>query len=124
MRAVIVVLVVVLIVCFLGFVVYNASERVNINKQPFAQGTFHNVALAEVVFWALAAGVVLSTLVFLLIYIRQSVQLHSSRKRVRALESEVTLLRNRPIEESAELLKGADNRSRELKNPFDEGGQA
>ncbi len=121
MRAILVVLTVVLIVCFLAFVVYNAGERVNVNKQPFAQGQFHNVALAEVVFWAFVGGVILSLLVFVMIYIRQSVQLRASRKRIRALEGEVTILRNRPIEESAELLKGADLKSENFKSPFAKG---
>jgi hypothetical protein len=59
-------------------------------------------------------------LVFLLIYIRQSVQLHSVRRRVRALEGEVTILRNRPIEESADLLKGADLKASTTASPFEE----
>ena len=121
MRAVLVVLVIVLIVCFLAFVVYNAGQRVDVSKQPFAQGQFHNVALAEVAFWAFVGGAVLSLLVFVTVYIRQSVQLRSAKKRIRALEGEVTILRNRPIEESAELMKGADRRSEELKSPFEKG---
>jgi len=121
MRAFLVVLIVALILCFLAFVVYNASERVDVNKQPFAQGQFHSVALAEVVFWAFVGGVILSLMVFITIYVRQSVQLRSARKRIRALEGEVTILRNRPIEESAELLKGADLKSGDLKSPFEKG---
>ena len=118
MRAVVTILVVVLIVCFLAFVVYNSAQRVDVNKQPFAQGTYHNVALAEVVFWAFVAGVALALLVFLLMYIKQSVQLRAARRRVRALEGEVTILRNRPIEESAELLKGVDLKSDDMTLPF------
>lgn len=118
MRAVLVIVAAALIICFLAFVVYNASERVDVNKQPFAQGIFHNVALAEVVFWALVAGVLLSTLMFVMMYIKQSVQLHSCRKRVRALESEVTILRNRPIEESVGLLDGADKKAEVFRSPF------
>ena len=120
MRPVLVILAAAVIICFLAFVVYNAGERVDINKQPFAQGQFHNVALAEVVFWALSAGVVLSLFMFIMIYIKQSVQLRSARKRIRALEGEVTILRNRPIEESVELLEGADLKSADYKSPFGE----
>ena len=100
--------VIVLAVCFMIFSLNNADERVNVNKEPFADGKFHNVALAEVVFWSLAAGVLLSAFLFLIGYIGQSYQLRTTRRRIRALENEVTLLRNRPIEESADLLKGLD----------------
>jgi uncharacterized membrane protein YciS (DUF1049 family) len=121
-RAIVIILVVAFVVCFMAFVVYNSNhdQRVDVHKQPFASGTFHNVALAEIVFWSFLSGVLLTVLVFLLIYIRQSVQLHSVRRRVRALEGEVTILRNRPIEESADLLKGADLKASTTASPFEE----
>ena len=118
MRAVLVILAIVLIICFLAFVVYNAGERVEIHKQPFAKGTYHDVALAEVVFWSLVAGVLLAMLLFMVIYVRQSMHLRASRKRIRALESEVTILRNRPIEESAGLLEGADHKPVDYSSHF------
>ena len=82
--------------------------------------TFVNVELVEVVFWAFASGVVLSLLLFITTYIKLSLQIHTMKKRVLALESEVTILRNRPIEESASLLSGLDKQSEESSPLLDE----
>ena len=121
MRAILIVFVVAFVICFMfmSFAAKHADQRVDIHKQPFADGTFSNVALAEVVLWSFVAGTLMSTVIFMLAYVKQSVQMRGCRKRIRALEGEVTILRNRPIEESAELLKGADLRSEELQSPFD-----
>ena len=120
MRAVVIVVIAIFVICFMAFVVYNSNDdqRVDIHKRPFADGTFHNVALAEVVFWSFISGLMLCALVFVLVYIRQSMALHTSRRRIKALEGEVTVLRNRPIEESADLLKGVDRKSDNLASPF------
>ncbi len=119
MRAIIVVLVIALILCCFAFISHNNDERVNVNKQPFADGAYMNVALAEVVFWAFAAGSLLSLFIFIMIYIKQTVLYRSARRRIKALEAEVTILRNRPIEESADLIKGADLKAQRLNSPFD-----
>lgn len=119
MRVVVIVLVVIMALGFMAFATYNASERVDVSKRPFADGVFKSVALPEVVLWSFMAGVFLSMLVFLLVYLRQSVQLRAARRRIRSLEGEVTVLRNRPIEESADLLKGADEKAQKASSPFE-----
>jgi hypothetical protein len=59
-----------------------------------------------------------SLVMFASTFIRLSVDVRGGRKRVQALEGEVAVLRNRPIEDSADLLKGADRADPELESPF------
>lgn len=108
-RAVIIALVVVVIIAF-GYNNFGADQTVDVHLEPF-YNDFANVPLVTVVFWAFVAGVMLSLLMFVSMYIKLSVQNRASRKRIKALENEVSILRNRPIEESAELLRGADQQS-------------
>lgn len=104
------ILIVFVIVCVVAFAYHNSSpaETVNVNL-IFAK--YIEVPLVIVVFWSFMSGLLVSLLIFILVYLRQSVQIHGLYKQVRALESEVTALRNRPIEESAELLKGEDEKA-------------
>lgn len=104
------ILIVFVIVCVVAFAFYNSSpaETVNVDL-VFAK--YIEVPLVIVVFWSFMSGLLVSLLIFILVYLRQSVQIHGLHKNVRALESEVTALRNRPIEESAELLKGEDEKT-------------
>lgn len=97
------VLVTIIVLAIVTFAIYNVQldQRVDIN---LVWKTFSGVAAIEVVFWSFACGVVLSLLVFISVYIRMAVTLRTSRRQIKALESEVTVLRNRPIEESAEML--------------------
>jgi len=117
-RAVLVLLLLLLVVAF-AYKNFGGHQVVDVNLQPLFSN-YVNVPLVTVVFWAFLGGSILSMLLFVTIYIKQSVNIHSSRRRIRDLESEVTILRNRPIEESADLLKGADRRSEEMKSPFNE----
>jgi hypothetical protein len=71
-----------------------------------------------VVFWSFVAGMILSLILFILIYVRQAVQIRGLQKVIRSLENEVTVLRNRPIEESADLLKGQDEKRINLRSPL------
>jgi hypothetical protein len=105
----------------IGFAYNNMGDNhtVNVNLRPVGPN-LQDVQLNVVVFWSMATGVMLSVLLFITIYIRQTVDNHAFKKRIKALESEVAILRNRPIEESADLLKGADARLAELKSPFAE----
>ena len=104
------ILIVFVIVCVVAVALYNSSpaETVNVDL-VFAK--YIEVPLVIVVFWSFMSGLLVSLLIFILVYLRQSVQIHGLHKNVRALESEVTALRNRPIEESAELLKGKDEKT-------------
>lgn len=115
-RAVLIVAILILIV---GFVFNNNSpdQTVDIHLRPVL-GDYADVPLLTVVFWAFLGGVLVSLLLFITMYVKQTVDGHAARKRIRALESEVAILRNRPIEESVELLRGADSRIADLKSPF------
>jgi len=113
------VLVLLLLLAVVG-VAYNnfgANQIVDVRLEPLLPN-YMDVPLVTVVFWSLVTGAVLSLFLFVSIFIKQSVQVHSARKRIKQLESEVTILRNRPIEESAELIKGADRKQDELESPF------
>ena len=115
------VLVLVLLILVVGFAYNNMGpdQKVAVHLQPLF-ANYIDVPLVTIVFWAFVGGAILSMLLFVSIYVKLSVQAHAARKRIRALEGEVTILRNRPIEESAELLKGADRMKDEEASPFAE----
>lgn len=115
-RAVLLVLLILVIVAF-AFNNFSPEQTVDVNFQPF-YNNYVGVPLVTVVFWSLAAGAILSLLLFITVYIKLSVQVHTSRKRVKALEEEVSILRNRPIEESAELLRGDDTQGDQTESAF------
>ena len=114
-------LVLLLIILVVGFAYNNMGpeQKVAVQLEPFFVN-YVDVPIVTVVFWAFVSGAALSLLLFVSIYVKLSVLGHTARKRIRALEGEVTILRNRPIEESAELLKGADRKKDELESPFAE----
>ena len=115
------VLVLLLLILVVGFAYNNIGpdQEVAVHLEPLFVN-YVDVPLVTVVFWAFVAGAALSLLLFVSIYVKLSVQGHTARKRIRSLEGEVTILRNRPIEESAELLKGADRKMDEQESPFAE----
>lgn len=114
LRAILIALVVVAII---AFVTYNPSQKVDINL-IYAQ--YVEVPLLTVIFWSFASGILVSLILFISIYIKLSVQMRNANKRIIALESEVTVLRNRPIEESASMIKD-QNSVKEVKSPFESG---
>jgi uncharacterized membrane protein YciS (DUF1049 family) len=116
-RAVLVVLLIIVVVAFAYFN-FNPAQKVDVNL-IYAQ--YVDVPVVTVVFWSFIAGMGVSMLLFVSIYFKQSVQLRSGRRRIQALEGEVTVLRNRPIEESIDLLKGADKRRLDADSRLDEG---
>ena len=104
------VLIAFIIICVVAFAYHNSSQMQKVNVDIlFAK--YVDVPLLIVVFWSFAAGMVVSLVLFILVYLRQAVQIRGLQKNVRSLESEVTVLRNRPIEESADLLKGQDEKT-------------
>ncbi len=111
------ILIAIVIICVVAFAFYNVGpgNEVDVN---LIYVTFTNVPMVTVVFWSFVAGILVSLFLFISIYIKLSVQLRTSNKRVQALEGEVTVLRNRPIEESVELLKGADSNGADIESPF------
>lgn len=115
-RAVLLVLLILIVVWF-AFSNFGTHQTVDVHFQPL-YNDYTNVPLVTVVFWSLAAGALLSLLLFITVYIKLSVQVHTARKQIKALEAEVSILRNRPIEESAELLRGSDGRSETTESAF------
>lgn len=99
------ILVTLVIVCIVAFAFYNVGPG-NEVKVNLIYVTIYDVSMVIVVFWSFVAGAIVSLLLFISVYVKLLVQARSARKRVLALESEVTVLRNRPIEESAELIAG------------------
>ncbi len=112
------VLVALVVICVIAFAFYNIGPGNVVDINLIFWPPFLEVPMVTVVFWAFAAGVLVSLLLFISVYIKLSVQLRTAIKKVKALEGEVAVLRNRPIEESVDLLKGADNREEELDSPF------
>ena len=114
------ILIVLVMVFIIAFVFYNASTD-NVVDINLIFWQFSNVPMLTVVFLSLVTGIGISLLFFISVYIKQLVEQRSSRKTISALESEVTILRNRPIEESADLLKGIDGGEHSFESPFSKG---
>ncbi|MGH8015912.1 MAG: lipopolysaccharide assembly protein LapA domain-containing protein, partial [Candidatus Zixiibacteriota bacterium] len=111
------VLIVFIIICVVAFAYHNSSQTQKVNIDlVFAK--YVEVPLLIVVFWSFVAGMVVSLVLFILVYLRQAVQIRSLQKNVKSLESEATVLRNRPIEESADLLKGQDEKRVKAGSPL------
>jgi uncharacterized membrane protein YciS (DUF1049 family) len=113
------ILVLVLLLLVVGFAFNNSGpdQKVAVRLEPVFSN-YVGVPLLTVVFGAFVAGAALSLLLFITIYIKLAVESHSQRRRIKSLEGEVAILRNRPIEESAELIKGADRKQGDMKSPF------
>jgi uncharacterized integral membrane protein len=117
MRAILIALVIVVLV---GFAMYNVSVGQTVTVD-LIWVRYVDVPLITVVFWSFVTGIIVSLLIFIASYVKLSVQLRSAKRQVRALEGEVTVLRNRPIEESADLLKNSENQGHRHKSPFGTG---
>ncbi|MEW6412989.1 MAG: LapA family protein [Candidatus Zixiibacteriota bacterium] len=116
-RAVLVALLVIVVVAFAYFNV-SPSQKVDVN---LVYAKYLDVPLVTVVFWSFVAGLVMSLFLFISVYVRLSVQVRAATRRIQSLEGEVGVLRNRPIEESADLLRGSDEKRLETKSPFADG---
>ncbi|UCD17918.1 MAG: LapA family protein, partial [Candidatus Zixiibacteriota bacterium] len=64
-----------------------------------------DVPVITVVFWSFILGALVSWLLFISVYLKLSNQLREANRTIKGLVSEVTALRNRPIEETKDLLK-------------------
>ncbi len=97
------ILIVAVVLCVVAFAYYNmsAEQTVDVN---LIWAKYLGVPLVTVVFWSFVAGAIVSLFVMLTVLIRQSVQIRSARRQIRALEGEVMVLRNRPLDESADLI--------------------
>lgn len=117
-RAVLIAILIIIVV-FFAYNNFGPDQTVDVHLKPFYDN-YVDVPLVTVVFWSFVTGIVLSLLLFVSTYIKLSVQYRNARKKVKALETEVTILRNRPIEESADLLQKSDNKAGESTSSFRE----
>lgn len=98
------ILILIVIAVIVGFALYNSGENQNVSNIDLILSQRYNVPLVTVVFWSFILGALVSWLLFISIYLKQSNQLREANKSIKGLVSEVTALRNRPIEESKDLL--------------------
>lgn len=63
-----------------------------------------DVPLVTVVFWSFVLGALVSWVLFVSVYLKQSTQLNKANREIKGYRDEVTALRNRPIEETKNLL--------------------
>lgn len=97
-----IVLLALVVVCFLAFITYNidTSQKVDIN---LIYAAYLDVPLITVVFWSFLAGGLVTLALMVVSYLKLSFDLQGANRKIKALESEAAILRNRPIEEAAGL---------------------
>ncbi len=117
-RTILILLLLLLVVAF-AFNNTGADQKVAVHLQPLLPN-YVDVPLITIVFWAFVAGAMMCLVLFVSIFVKSSIETHAARKRIKALEAEVAILRNRPIDESADLLKGVDRLRDERESPFAE----
>ncbi len=96
-------LILIIILVIVAFAMHNTGpgQTVDIN---LVLAKRYNVPVITVVFWGFILGAAVAWLLFVSVYLRLSNQLHKAQKAAKGLETEVSALRNRPIEESKNLL--------------------
>lgn len=96
-------LILVIIAIIIGFAQFNSGleQKVDLDL-VWTQRT--DVPLVTVVFWSFILGALVSWVLFVSIYLKQSTQLNKANREIKGYKDEVTALRNRPIEESKNLL--------------------
>ena len=96
-------LILVIIGIILGFALSNSGleQKVDINLIWTQR---YDVPILTVVLWSFILGALVSWLLFVTVYLKQSTQLNKANREIKGYRDEVTALRNRPIEESKHLL--------------------
>ncbi len=117
-RALLLAILVILLIAF-AYNNFNPDQVVDVHMAPVAHD-YVDVPLVTVVFWAFVAGALLALLLFITGHINQLLVIRNLRRQVKSLETELSVLRNRPIEDSATLLSGADQRRAISDSPFRE----
>jgi len=99
-------LVMVLIVVIVGFSVLDSEERVTVQLHDT---TYYNIPLIVVTYWSFVAGMLVTFVLGLSYFWKLSLDLRDARRDNKRLLSELTTLRNRPIEalERLDLEEGA-----------------
>jgi uncharacterized integral membrane protein len=88
-------LVMVLVVVIVGFSVLNSEERVTVQLHDT---TYYNIPLIVVTYWSFVAGMLVTFVLGLSYFWKLSLDLRDARRDNKRLLSELTALRNRPIE--------------------------
>ncbi|MCX6827230.1 MAG: lipopolysaccharide assembly protein LapA domain-containing protein [candidate division Zixibacteria bacterium] len=97
------ILILVIIAVIVGFAVYNSGPGKIVDVDLIWAKRF-DVPVITLVFWSFVLGSLISLLLFISVYLKQSNQLREANRAIKGLQTEVTSLRNRPIEESKNLL--------------------
>lgn len=118
MRLIVIIALVSILILF-AFNNVRPDQVVDVNLQPF-YANYTSVPLLTVVGGSIVAGLVIGLILFGLMYIRQSVSLHEASRKAKALENEIAILRNRPIDESLELVAGSEQKKPDVRSIFDE----
>ena len=100
-------LILIVMAVIIGFAYYNVGLNQEVDIHLLFTERF-DVPLLTVIFWAFILGAAVSMILFVSIYLKQYNQIRQTRKMVKGLQIEVTALRNRPIEESKDLLENRD----------------
>ena len=100
-------LILVIIAVIIGFALSNSGLDQTVDIDLIWAQRF-NVPILTVVLWSFILGVLVSWLLFVSIYLKQSTQLNKANKSIKGLKDEVTALRNRPIEETKNFLENTD----------------
>jgi uncharacterized integral membrane protein len=100
-------LVIVLVVVIVGFSVLNSEERVTVQLY---NAVYYNVPLIVVTYWTFVAGMVVTFVLGLSYFWKLSLDLREARRDNKRLLSELTALRNRPIE-AIDRLEGPEETS-------------
>jgi uncharacterized integral membrane protein len=93
------ILILIVLAIIIGFSVYNAGPRVDVD---LVKATY-NVPLVVVVYWSFLAGMVVAFLLVLSYVVKVQTDRRIERQSRRRLELEISALRNRSIEELEEL---------------------
>ena len=96
-------LILVIIGIILGFALSNSGleQKVDIDLIWTQR---YDVPILTVVLWSFILGALVSWLLFVSVYLKQSTQLNKAKREIKGYKDEVTALRNRPIEETKNLL--------------------
>jgi len=102
------ILILIIIGIVVGFALYNSGSNQTVDIDLiWAQRTA--VPIITVVFWSFILGALVSWLLFITVYLRLANQIRTANRNIKGLKTEVTALRNRPIEESSDFLNNKDN---------------
>jgi len=98
-------LVIVLVVMVVGFSVLNSEEKVTV---MLYNTTYYNVPLVVVTYWAFVVGMLVTFVLGLSYFWKLSMDLREVRRDNKRLLTELTALRNRPIEDIDRLNEPGD----------------